>query len=184
MATVLLARIGVWLAGLLVSGEMFLWSRDKDSLKTVAAVPTVAQLVTAAQGSGVCLSLVVSGDGMQVLLVAVTGLVFLWECVDVWDLARVRDSTARGPWAQIQHPENTALPSPRDKEAFQHSIFIRGEAVGDICLSVFVFISELELCFTFFKIQWEEGQCQSCGEQCTLGHQDTPCPASPHPVAQ
>lgn len=40
----------MWLAGLLVSGEMFLWSRDKDFLKTVAAVPTEAQLVTAAQG--------------------------------------------------------------------------------------------------------------------------------------
>ncbi|KAK6322094.1 hypothetical protein J4Q44_G00068860 [Coregonus suidteri] len=101
---------------------MFLWSRDKDSLKTVAAVPTVAQLVTAAQGSGVCLSLVVSGDGMQVLLVAVTGLVFLWECVDVWDLARVRDSTARGPWAQIQHPEKhcSAIPKGQGGISTQH----------------------------------------------------------------
>ncbi|XP_041753988.2 ciliogenesis and planar polarity effector 1 isoform X1 [Coregonus clupeaformis] len=158
VVTMAASQNGVWLAGLLVSGELFLWSRDKDSLKTVAAVPTEAQLVTAAQGSGVCLSLVVSGDGMRVLLVTVTGQVFLWECVDVRDLSGVRDGTARGRWAQIQHPENTALPSPRDKEASQHSIFIRGEAVGDICLSAFVFTSVVELSVTFLKIQWEEGQ--------------------------
>lgn len=78
-------------------------------------------------GSGVCLSLVVSGDGMRVLLLTVTGQVFLWECVDVRDLSGVRDGTARGRWAQIQHPGNTALPSPKDKEASQHSIFVRGE---------------------------------------------------------
>ncbi|XP_024236537.1 ciliogenesis and planar polarity effector 1 isoform X3 [Oncorhynchus tshawytscha] len=158
VVTMAASQNGVWLAGLLVSGEMFLWSRDKDFLKTVAAVPTEAQLVTAAQGSGVCLSLVVSGDGMRVLLLTVTGQVFLWECVDVRDLAGVRDGTARGRWAQIQHPGNTALPSPKDKEASQHSIFVRGEAVGDICLSAFVFTSDVELSVTFLKIQWEEGQ--------------------------
>lgn len=42
--------VGMWLCGLLVSGELFLWNRDKDLLKTAAAVPEVVQMITAVQG--------------------------------------------------------------------------------------------------------------------------------------
>lgn len=41
---------GVWLVGLLVSGELFLWNKDKDLLKTVSAVPAVHQLVSSITG--------------------------------------------------------------------------------------------------------------------------------------
>uniref|UniRef100_A0AAY5JXE7 Uncharacterized protein n=1 Tax=Esox lucius TaxID=8010 RepID=A0AAY5JXE7_ESOLU len=50
VVTMAASQNGVWLAGLLVSGEMFLWNRDKDLLKTASAVPTVAQLISVAQG--------------------------------------------------------------------------------------------------------------------------------------
>lgn len=46
----LLYILGLWLCGLLASGELFLWNRDKDLLKTAAAAPDVAKTVTAAQG--------------------------------------------------------------------------------------------------------------------------------------
>lgn len=72
-------------------------------------------------------SLKVSGDGMRVLLVALTGHVFLWECMDVRDLAGVRDGTVRGHWAHIQPLEDTALPSSQDKEASQHTVFVKTE---------------------------------------------------------
>ncbi|KAL0965668.1 hypothetical protein UPYG_G00284190 [Umbra pygmaea] len=158
VVTMAASQNGVWLAGLLVSGEMFLWNKDKDLLKTVAGVPTVAQLITEAQGSGVRLSLVVSDNGMRAMLVVLSGKVFLWECVDLRDLNTVRDGLAKGRWAQIQHPEHISLPSPKDKETSQHSIFIKGEAVGDVCLSAFVFTVGLDLSVTFLKIQWDEGQ--------------------------
>lgn len=41
----------MWLCGLLVSGELFLWNRDKDLLKTAAAAPEVVQTITAVQGT-------------------------------------------------------------------------------------------------------------------------------------
>lgn len=34
-----------------MSGELFLWNRDKDLLKTVPAVPEVVQMITAIQGT-------------------------------------------------------------------------------------------------------------------------------------
>lgn len=41
----------MWLCGLLVSGELFLWNRDKDLLKTAATVPEVVHAITAVQGT-------------------------------------------------------------------------------------------------------------------------------------
>lgn len=40
----------MWLCGLLVSGELFLWNRDKDLLKTAAAVPEVVHMIMSFQG--------------------------------------------------------------------------------------------------------------------------------------
>ncbi|XP_029921144.1 ciliogenesis and planar polarity effector 1 isoform X2 [Myripristis murdjan] len=158
VVTMAASQNGAWLCGLLRSGELFLWNRDRDLLKTAAAVPEVAQLMTPVQGNGSTRpSLQVSGDGMRVLLAALTGQVFLWECVDVRDLTGVRDGTVRGNWAHIQPLEDTALPSSHDKEASQHSIFVKTEAIGDTCLSAFVFTSGEKLTVTFLKIQWDEG---------------------------
>lgn len=42
--------VGMWLAGILVSGELFLWDRDKDSLKMVTSVPAVYKLASSGKG--------------------------------------------------------------------------------------------------------------------------------------
>ncbi|KAG8010704.1 Protein JBTS17 [Nibea albiflora] len=161
VVTMASSHSGMWLCGLLVSGELFLWNRDKDLLKTAAAVPEVVHLITATQGmhstgNAARLSLQVSGDGMRVLLVAVTGQVFLWECKDVRDLTGLRDGTVRGQWAHITPLEESILPTKQDKEASQHTVFIKTEVMGDACLSAFVFTSGKKLIITCLKIQWEE----------------------------
>ncbi|XP_027137955.1 ciliogenesis and planar polarity effector 1 isoform X4 [Larimichthys crocea] len=161
VVTMASSHSGMWLCGLLVSGELFLWNRDKDLLKTAAAVPEVVHLITDTQsmhstGNAARLSLQVSGDGMRVLLVAVTGQVFLWECKDVRDLTGLRDGTVKGHWAHITPLEESILPSKQDKEASQHTVFIKTEAMGDACLSAFVFTSGKKLIITCLKIQWEE----------------------------
>ncbi|KAM8743852.1 ciliogenesis and planar polarity effector 1 isoform 3-T4 [Acanthopagrus schlegelii] len=147
---------GMWLCGLLVSGELFLWNRDKDMLKTAATVPEVVHVITAVQGNATRLSLQVSGDGMRAVLSAITGQVFLWECMDVRDLTGVRDGTVKGHWAHLCPLEDSILPSSQDKEASQHTIFIKTEVMGDACLSAFVFTSAKKLIITCLKIQWEE----------------------------
>lgn len=42
--------VAMWLAGILVSGEVFLWDRDKDSLKMVTSVPAVYELASVSKG--------------------------------------------------------------------------------------------------------------------------------------
>ncbi|XP_062290536.1 ciliogenesis and planar polarity effector 1 [Scomber scombrus] len=150
------SSLSMWLCGLLVTGELFLWNRDKDLLKTAAAVPEVLHMITTFQGNATRLLLQVSGDGMRVLLVAITGQVFLWECMDIRDLTGVRDGTVKGHWAHIKPLEDTILPSSQDKEASQHTIFVKTEVLGDTCLSAFVFTCGKKLILSCLKIQWEE----------------------------
>lgn len=91
-------------------------------------------------GNAARLSLQVSGDGMRVLLVAITGQVFLWECMDVRDLTGVRDGTVKGHWAHIQPLEKTILPSQQDKEASQHTIFVKTEVCNVVRLQVYYIV--------------------------------------------
>ena len=78
-------------------------------------------------GNATKLSLQVSGDGMRVLLAAVTGEVFLWQCADVQDLIGVRDCTVKGNWTQIKPSSETVLPNSKDKEACVHTLFVQTE---------------------------------------------------------
>lgn len=71
------------------------------------------------------LSLQVSGDGLRVLVVAITGQVFLWECISVKDLTMIRDGAVKGRWSHICALEDSILPSAQDKEASQHTIFVK-----------------------------------------------------------
>ncbi|XP_061603123.1 LOW QUALITY PROTEIN: ciliogenesis and planar polarity effector 1 [Phyllopteryx taeniolatus] len=147
---------GIWFCGLLASGELFLWNRDKDMLKTVAAVSEVVQMITAVQGNATRLSVHASGDGTRVLLVTKLGKVFLWECTDIEDLTLARDGLVKGRWAQIQSPQDNPLPTLKDKEASQCSVFVKSQAMGDVCLSAFVFTSGKKLIITCLKVQWME----------------------------
>ncbi|KAL1267181.1 hypothetical protein QQF64_002856, partial [Cirrhinus molitorella] len=148
---------GMWLVGLLVSGELFLWNKDKDTLKTVSAVPAVHQLVSSIKGSSTTtrLSLLVSENAQRVFLAELTGQVFLWECTSPQDLSGPRDTTVSGLWSQISYHENIQLPCTKDKEASIHSVFVKNQAVGDACLSAFVFTAEAQLIVTLLKIQWD-----------------------------
>uniref|UniRef100_A0A9J7YV52 Ciliogenesis and planar polarity effector 1-like n=1 Tax=Cyprinus carpio carpio TaxID=630221 RepID=A0A9J7YV52_CYPCA len=155
VVTMSASQDGVWLVGLLLSGELFLWNKDRDSLKTVSAVPEVHQLLSSVRGTATRLSLLVSENAHRVFLAALTGQVFLWECSSPQDLSGPRDNTVPGRWSQISDHENIQLPSTTDKEASVHSVFVKNQAVGDVCLSAFVFVAEAQLIVTFLKIQWD-----------------------------
>lgn len=64
---------------------------------------------------------------MRVLLTAKTGQVLMWECRDRKDLTVLRDGSVRGHWSDIQPLQDTLLPAPQDKEASQHTVFVKTE---------------------------------------------------------
>ncbi|XP_023799765.1 protein JBTS17 isoform X2 [Cyanistes caeruleus] len=143
-----------WLAGILTTGELFLWNKDQDCLKIVPAVEESKKVVAAAQECSVRLSLYVSGDGRKVLLITPTACAFLWESSEHEKTASGKNSP--GHWTQILPDESVVLPSTEEKEIGIDAAFIQNEVLGDCCLCSFVFYSGECLMLTFLILRWHE----------------------------
>uniref|UniRef100_A0A8C3VS06 Ciliosis and planar polarity effector complex subunit 1 n=1 Tax=Catagonus wagneri TaxID=51154 RepID=A0A8C3VS06_9CETA len=146
-----------WLAGVLTTGELFLWNKDQDCLKTIQATEKPKEMIKAAVASSLRLYLYVSDNGKRVLLITPSGCIFLWEHLDFKNiLCSKSPSSLVGQWSQIIPEEAVHLPSTEDKEAVVHGIFIKNELFGDCCLCSFTFYSGECLKLTFLAIRWHE----------------------------
>ncbi|GAB0203071.1 ciliogenesis and planar polarity effector 1 [Grus japonensis] len=149
------SRNGAWLAGVLTTGELFLWNKDQDCLKIVPAIKESRNIVAAAQECLMRLHLYVSGDGRKALLTTPTACVFLWESTEHENISSYKNSSS-GRWTQILPDESVMLPSTEEKEIGVHAAFIQNEILGDCCLCSFVFYSGECLVLTFLILRWHE----------------------------
>ncbi|XP_064358826.1 ciliogenesis and planar polarity effector 1-like isoform X2 [Dromaius novaehollandiae] len=150
------SRNGAWLAGILTTGELFLWNKDQDLLKTVPAVEESRKAVAAAQECLMRLYLYISGDGRKVLFTTPTACVFVWESTEHESTYYSKNSSVAGRWTQILPDESVMLPSTDEKETGVHASFIQNEILGDCCLCTFVFYSGECLVLTFLALRWYE----------------------------
>ncbi|XP_053888024.1 ciliogenesis and planar polarity effector 1 isoform X6 [Malaclemys terrapin pileata] len=150
------SRNGAWLAGIVTTGELFLWNKDQDYLKIVPAVEESSKVVTAAQECSMRLYLYVSGDGNKVLLITPTACIFLWESTECKNISSPKNPSLAGRWTQIVPEESILLPSSEDKETGMSADFIKNEILGDCCLCSFVFYSGERLMLTFLALRWHE----------------------------
>ncbi|XP_077646648.1 ciliogenesis and planar polarity effector 1 [Lonchura striata] len=143
-----------WLAGILTTGELFLWNKDQDCLKVVPAIEESKKVVAGAQECLMRLYLYVSGDGRKVLLTTPTACAFLWESTEHENSASGKNSPGR--WTQVLPDESVILPSPEEKEIGVDAAFIQNEVLADCCLCSFVFYSGECLVLTFLILRWHE----------------------------
>uniref|UniRef100_A0A669Q2S1 Ciliogenesis and planar polarity effector 1 n=1 Tax=Phasianus colchicus TaxID=9054 RepID=A0A669Q2S1_PHACC len=141
---------GAWLAGLLTTGELFLWNKDQDSLKVIPAIEDSRKVAACLMR----LYLYVSGDGRRALLTTPTAHVFLWESTESENILSFKKSSGR--WTQILPSESVTLPSTEEKEIGVHAAFLQNEVLGDCCLCSFVFYSGECLVLTFLILRWHE----------------------------
>ncbi|GAB5567317.1 ciliogenesis and planar polarity effector 1 isoform X1 [Prionailurus iriomotensis] len=128
LATSLLVRTDAWLVGVLTTGELFLWNKDQDCLKTVQAAEKPKKMIQAVvvHASSLRLYLYVSGNGRRVLLIT-PGCIFLWEYLEFRNILSSKSPSLVGQWSQIIPEEAVHLPSNEDKEAVVHAVFIKNE---------------------------------------------------------
>uniref|UniRef100_A0A8B9J1Q9 Ciliogenesis and planar polarity effector 1 n=1 Tax=Amazona collaria TaxID=241587 RepID=A0A8B9J1Q9_9PSIT len=146
------SRNGAWLAGILTTGDLFLWNKDQDCLKIVPAIEESRKVVASCL---MRLYLYVSGDGRKALLTTPTACTFLWEGPEHENTSSCKNSSP-GHWTQILPDESVMLPSTEEKEIGVHAAFIQNEILGDSCLCSFVFYSGEHLVLTFSIIRWHE----------------------------
>ncbi|XP_078062641.1 ciliogenesis and planar polarity effector 1-like, partial [Mustelus asterias] len=156
MLSVTTSANGVWLAGLLNTGELFLWEKDGDCLKTIAVEAGVCAEAAAARESATKLFLYVSRDGKRVLVVSLAGTVFLWESSEKRDLTTVPGTQLSGRWAQVMVDEQAKLPQAEDKDSIVDAIFHSDEVLGDCCFCSFVFTCGEALVLTTLRLKWFE----------------------------
>nr|XP_021550921.1 protein JBTS17 [Neomonachus schauinslandi] len=145
-----------WLAGVLTTGELFLWNKDQDCLKTIQTTEEPKKMIQVAVASSLRLYLYVSGNGKRVLLITPSGCIFLWEYLEFKNIFSSKSPSLVGQWSQIISEEAVHLPSNEDKEAVVHAVFIKNELFGDCCLCSFTFYSGERLKLTFLAIRWHE----------------------------
>ncbi|XP_028604590.2 ciliogenesis and planar polarity effector 1 isoform X8 [Podarcis muralis] len=148
------SRNGAWLAGILKTGELFLWNKDQDTIKTVSAAEECKKVVLAAQDCSMRLCLYVSGDGNKVLLTTPTASIFLWESEGCKSIPA--KGCVMGQWSQIIPEASVVLPSVEEKETSVSVDFIQNEMLGDCCLCCFAFYSQEHLMLTLLEIKWQE----------------------------
>ncbi|XP_058026096.1 ciliogenesis and planar polarity effector 1 isoform X4 [Ahaetulla prasina] len=148
------SRNGAWLAGMLKTGELFLWNKDQDIIKTVPAIEESKKVAMAVQEHSLRLCLRVSGKGNKILLATPDVCVLLWESIK--SNATPSQISAMGQWSQIIPEASIVLPVIEEKETVVSADFIENEILGDCCLGSFAFYSEDQLVLIFLKIKWQE----------------------------
>uniref|UniRef100_A0A2K5S716 Ciliogenesis and planar polarity effector complex subunit 1 n=1 Tax=Cebus imitator TaxID=2715852 RepID=A0A2K5S716_CEBIM len=145
-----------WLAGILITGELFLWNKDQDCLKTIPITEKPKEMIKATVASSLRPYLYVSGNGKRILLITPSGCIFLWEYLELKNILASKSLSLVGQWSQVIPEEAVLLPSTEDKEAVVNAVFIKNELFGDCCLCSFTFYSGECLKLTFLAIRWHE----------------------------
>uniref|UniRef100_G3RH70 Ciliosis and planar polarity effector complex subunit 1 n=1 Tax=Gorilla gorilla gorilla TaxID=9595 RepID=G3RH70_GORGO len=145
-----------WLAGVLTTGELFLWNKDQDCLKTIPITEKPKEMIKATVASCLRPYLYVSGNGKRIVLLTPSGCIFLWEYLELKNILFSKSLSLAGRWSQVIPEEAVLLPSTEDKEAVVNAVFIKNELFGDCCLCSFAFYSGECLKLTFLAIRWHE----------------------------
>ncbi|XP_058286087.1 ciliogenesis and planar polarity effector 1 [Hylobates moloch] len=145
-----------WLAGVLTTGELFLWNKDQDCLKTIPTTEKPKEMIKATVASSLRPYLYVSGNGKRIVLITPSGCIFLWEYLELKNILSSKSLSLAGRWSQVIPEEAVLLPSTEDKEAVVNAVFIKNELFGDCCLCSFTFYSGECLKLTFLAIRWHE----------------------------
>ncbi|KAM6156503.1 ciliogenesis and planar polarity effector 1 [Erethizon dorsatum] len=145
-----------WLAGVLTTGNLFLWNKDQDYVKSIQVTEKPKDVIKLAVASCLRLHLYVSGNGKRILLITPSGCIYLWEYLELKNILSSKSSPLMGQWSQIIPEEAVLLPSTEDKEAVVNAVFIKNELFGDCCLCSFTFYSGECLKLTFLAIRWHE----------------------------
>ncbi|XP_051006896.1 ciliogenesis and planar polarity effector 1 [Acomys russatus] len=146
----------VWLSGVLTTGELFLWNKDQDCLKTIQVTEKPREVIKATVASSSRLYLFVAENGKRVLLITSSGCILLWEYLELKSILSSKSLSLVGQWSQITPEDAAVLPSTKDKEAVVDAVFVKNELYGDCCLCSFTFYSGECLKLTFLAIHWYE----------------------------
>ncbi|KAK3763619.1 hypothetical protein RRG08_057041 [Elysia crispata] len=121
---------GSYLVGIQASGDVFVWHKDKDELKTICGLAHFLLDADISLADG-C-QIFPSKDCSRMLLVISKHYVFLWQR-DSQDEGNSKNNISLGKWSSVAVPARIHLPSPDSRAVALHAVFTNLELYGDCC---------------------------------------------------
>ncbi|XP_077981411.1 uncharacterized protein LOC144436484 [Glandiceps talaboti] len=154
---------GQFLVGLQHSGNLFIWHRDKDLIRTIQGLPDLATHVVVktkdSKEPDTPKPLVfVSDDGCKILVVIGHSRLFLWEIDSPSSLYVFipKQGEVKGTWSHIGPERDTKLPTAHTKETSIDATFFTDSVLGYCCLCSYVFNNGNKLQITSVLLRWLE----------------------------
>ncbi|XP_055886712.1 uncharacterized protein LOC106060096 isoform X2 [Biomphalaria glabrata] len=141
---------GLHLLGIQSSGEVFIWQKDSDELKTICGLSGLL-LSEGISLKGNC-RLFSSVDCTELLLVIDFKCIFLWQ----QDQADLKNHTLSGKWLRVPTHSGTLLPLPDNKEASTDATFYNSEVFGKCCQLSIVFNKNKNVHVTTLLIHFDK----------------------------
>uniref|UniRef100_UPI00358F770E ciliogenesis and planar polarity effector 1 n=1 Tax=Myxine glutinosa TaxID=7769 RepID=UPI00358F770E len=146
-----------WLVGLLTDGELFLWHKDSDCLKSIPAESCVQDLISTDCSGDPTLILCVADDARHILLWNSLGHLLLWELEDSRPLLTLAAQSPHGSWSCFEPDLGHTRPVMENVETASDAAFFIHEVLGDCGLCSFVFNVGSILTITSLLLRWGNG---------------------------
>ncbi|KAL3869912.1 hypothetical protein ACJMK2_042534 [Sinanodonta woodiana] len=119
-----------FLLGLLWTGNLLVWYKDKDILKQIPGPPNVAD--QSDWLSDRC-TLAASDDLKHVFLALGTSQFFIWEMNKGESLVRSREQELKGTWHGLGVPSGVLVPTADNREYSFDVVFFSSQVLGECC---------------------------------------------------
>ncbi|XP_070564175.1 ciliogenesis and planar polarity effector 1-like isoform X2 [Ptychodera flava] len=154
---------GQFFVGLQHSGNLFLWNRDRDLVRTITGLPDLATHVVVKDKDSKEPDtpkplLFISNNGDKILVVIGHRRLFLWE---VDQPARVlgllqKQTELKGSWCHISPERDVRLPTDHTKEISIDARFFVDSVLGDCCVCSYTFNVGDKMNITSVLLRWLE----------------------------
>ncbi|XP_066289690.1 ciliogenesis and planar polarity effector 1-like [Branchiostoma lanceolatum] len=152
------SRNGSYLAGLLTTGEVFVWHKDTDLLRTTAPLPNMEDSTASSSRRHL---VYISNEGGKILVVCKDGKVHIWQKDDHSShLASPQKATGKitelsGRWYKVGGGK-TQLPEVDCKEVAIDAVFFQDQVQGNCCRCSFVFNNGRTFTVSTAILHWHE----------------------------
>ncbi|XP_048256398.1 uncharacterized protein LOC124134597 [Haliotis rufescens] len=144
---------GLFLVGLMRSGDLFVWHKDRDSLKMVTGLVNHVSIDKLKPGTS---KLVVADDCSRALVVVNWSQIFLWQQDPNDSFGSTKSATLAGAWTRVNIPNKIPLASPECRETSVAAIFYSSQVLGECCQCSLTFNNADKLCVTTVLLRFSE----------------------------
>ncbi|XP_062574969.1 ciliogenesis and planar polarity effector 1-like isoform X1 [Saccostrea cucullata] len=150
--TVQATKNGHYLIGLQSNGELFVWFKDKDILKTIPGLEGIVSLNDLRKEK---VSLHGSNDCRNILLTVGSDQVYVWVMQTGQTFLHSNVPEVKGHWNRINVPHDIQMPPATEcRELSVEAVFFSHQSLGHCCQCSFVYNNGSDVCIVTLLLRF------------------------------